>query len=233
MRNPFSSRATSGTSGTSATPHTPATQSRPTSPPLGLRRGPRPRRSPAMMILGVVLAASGAIGSVALYTNIGQTQEVVAVANAVYRGEQIERSDLIIVYMRVDPTLAIVPGSDIDQVVGTYAHFELVPGSTLSTAAFSNRLPPPDGHTEVGLVLGEGRFPNNDLRPGDTVRLVDCSINNPAPTGYAAILWTVNSVDANGTLRASVMVNGQDADTIVSLAANGNLALALVARGGR
>ncbi len=233
MRNPFSVRATSGASTPPATSTTPATRSHPT-PPMGLRRGPRPRRSPAMLILGVVLAASGAIGSVALYTSIGQTQEIVAVANAVYRGEQIERSDLLIVHMRVDPTLTVVPGSDIDQVVGTYAHFELVPGSTLSTAAFSSQMPPSAGQTEVGIVLNEGRFPNNDLRPGDDVRLVNCSTSiQTTAAGYAATLWTVDSVDSNGTLRASVMVNNQDADTIATLAATGNLALALVTRGGR
>ncbi len=222
MKNPLARRT--------AAPQTAAAPAKPTT---GARRGPRPRRSPLILLLGVVLAAAGAIASAAIYSHIGQTQEIIAVVSGVYRGEQIERSDLAIVQVRADPTLATVPGTDIDQVVGSYALYDLAPGSTLPSGVYGERPQPPADHSEIGLVLDETQFPNTGLRPGDKVRLVNCSLTTGGSTGFDATLWTLDSIDASGTLRASVIVDENNADEVTNLAATGNLALALTARGGR
>ncbi len=201
----------------------------------GLRRGPKPRRSPIVVLLAVVMVCGGALGSVSLYRQIGQTQEVVAITQLVLRGEQIERGDLSIVQARLDPSLRSVPATGIDQVVGQYARYDLVPGTTLSPGAVGEQTNPPEGFTEVGLVLSEGRYPDHNLQPADKVLLIGSSSNQGEPeiTEYDATLVTVIPPDSSGEIRLTVLVPRGQAGAIATTAAAGRMTLALVSRGGR
>ncbi|MCL2784146.1 MAG: SAF domain-containing protein, partial [Propionibacteriaceae bacterium] len=128
--------------------------------------GPQLRRSPIMVIAGVVLVIVGALVSVGLYSQLSDTQEVVAIVSPVARGEQIQRSDLVSVYVGFDPLLTPIPASRINQVVGMYATFDLVPGTFLVDGAIGDRVGPGPGQAAIGVALTAGEYPDDGLRPG-------------------------------------------------------------------
>lgn len=195
--------------------------------------GPRARRSPALIALGVVLVVSGALGAVGVYAHLSQAQEVVAIIAPVARGQVIERADLGIVRVQLDPLLRPVPSGQLDDVVGQYAWSDLVPGALLAAGSYGPPLNPATGRAEVGLALMPGEYPADALRPGDAVVLV--TVARPgeaelAPVSFAGQLATVGQPDANLMIIVSVDVAAVDAPQIASWSAGNRLALFLAAR---
>jgi len=212
-----------------------ALSSRPSRVPRTSRQSspaPRIRRSPVLVIAGVVLVIAGALVSVGIYTNLSNTQEVIAIVAPVARGEQIQRSDLTTVQMGFDPLLTPVPASQLNQIVGQYAVADLVPGTFLSTDAVGDRVSPGDGKAEVGVALMAGEYPDDGLTPGDDVSLIavpDQTDTVTQPMSYPGTLVTISSVQAN-TITVTVLVNAADAPTVAALAASNKLALVLTTR---
>ena len=194
------------------------------------RSAPRLRRSPALVVAGVVLVVAGALTSVGIYSNLSQTQEVIAIVTAVARGEQISRTDLTTVQVGFDPMLKPIPASQLASIVGKYAACDLVPGTFLTAAAVGDRLNPAVGSAEVGIALTAGEYPDDGLLPGDDVLLIAVpDASNPGPpTSFNGTLVTATTT--GGTLIASVMVSTAEAPQIAALSASNRLALVLATR---
>lgn len=193
---------------------------------------PRVRRSPVMVVAGIVLVTAGALASVGIYSNLGRTQEVVVVVAPVARGEQIQRADLTTAQVGFDPMLTPVPASQINQIVGKYAVADLVPGTFLAAAAVGDRVSPGQGMAEIGVSLMAGEYPDDGLVPGDEVLLVavpDKSDATTAPMSYSGTLVTI-SPGQGDVVTATVMVGAADAPTVAALSASGRLALVLTTR---
>ncbi|MDR0284715.1 MAG: SAF domain-containing protein, partial [Propionibacteriaceae bacterium] len=124
-------------------------------------RGPQLRRSPLLVVTGIVLVITGALVSVGIYTNLSRSQEVIAIVAGVARGERIERADLATVRVGFDPLLTPVPAADINDVVGQFALSDLVPGTFLTPDAVGGRISPADGLAEIGLALTAGEYPDD------------------------------------------------------------------------
>jgi len=195
--------------------------------------GPRLRRSPLVIALGVVLVVAGALASAGVYTHLSQTQEVVAVVRPVARGEVIERTDLTTVQVSLDPLLTPVPASQLAEVVGQYALSDLVPGTLLAAGSFGQAIFPAADRAEVGLALMPGAYPADALRPGDAVLLV--TVARPgeaevAPVSFPGQLAMVGLPDANQMIVVAVEVAAADAPQIAAWSAADRLALVLVSR---
>jgi len=193
---------------------------------------PRIRRSPLLVVAGVVLVIAGALVSVGIYTNLGKTQEVIAIVSPVARGEQIQRTDLTTVQVGFDPILTPVPASEINQIVGQYAIADLIPGTFLSSNAVGERVSPGQGSAEVGIALMDGEYPDDGLMPGDEVSLIavpDTTDGTTEPTSYPGTLVTISSPQAN-MIMVTVLVNAGDAPTVAALSASDKLALVLTTR---
>jgi len=193
---------------------------------------PRIRRSPVLVVAGIVLVIAGALVSVGIYTNLSDTQEVIAIVSPVARGEQIERGDLTTVQVGFDPVLTPVPASQLDQIIGQYAVADLVPGTFLSADAVGARVSPSEGTAEVGVALMAGEYPDDGLTPGDEVSLIAVPDKTDAvsePMSYPGTLVTISAVQAN-TITVTVLVNAADAPTVAALAASDKLALVLTTR---
>jgi len=201
-------------------------------PSRASRSAPRIRRSPVLVIAGIVLVIAGALVSVGIYTNLSNTQEVIAIVSAVARGEQIQRSDLTTVQVGFDPALTPVPASQLGQIVGQYAVADLVPGTFLSADAVGARVSPGQGTAEVGVALMAGEYPDDGLTPGDEVSLIavpDKTDTVTEPMSYPGTLVTISAAQAN-MITVTVLVNAADAPTVAALAASDKLALVLTTR---
>jgi len=196
------------------------------------RSTPKIRRSPILVIAGIVLVIAGALVSVGIYTNLSQTQEVIAIVSYVARGEQIQRGDLTTVQVGFDPLLTPVPASQLGKIVGQYAVADLVPGTFLSADAVGDRVSPGDGTAEVGVALMAGEYPDDGLTPGDEVSLIavpDKTDSVTEPMSYPGTLVTIAPAQAN-MITVTVLVNAADAPTVAALAASNKLALVLTTR---
>ena len=200
----------------------------------GSRSGPRVRRSPVMVIAGVVLVIAGALTSVGIYTNLSQTQEVIAIVAPVVRGEIIQRSHLTTVQIGFDPLLTPVSAQEINQIVGKYAVSDLVPGTFLAPNAVGDRLSPWPGMAEVGVALPAGSYPDDGLMPGDAVLLVALPEQLEAitdPLSYTGTLVTITTPNSSNMITISVLVDSGNAAMLAALAASNRLALVLSSRG--
>ena len=200
----------------------------------GTRSGPRVRRSPIMVVAGIVLVITGALASVGIYTNLSQSQEVIVVVAAVTRGDKIERSHLSTVQVGFDPLLTPMLASEINQVVGKYAVADLVPGTFLSPDAVGARLAPWPGMAEIGVALSAGSYPDDELKAGDSVLLVALPDQLEAigePESFEGTLVTITTPNSSNMITVSVLVPAANAPLLGALAASNRLALVLSSRG--
>src|SRR5687767_8647993 len=102
----------------------------------------RRRRSPRLLLLGVVLAVLGALLGVVLYQVGTQREPVVVMARTVPFGETVTQDDLRSVSLGADGGVATVPWSDVGSVVGQIARTDLLEGSAITPDAVSGEAPP-------------------------------------------------------------------------------------------
>ena len=186
-----------------------------------------------MIVAGVVLVIAGALVSVGIYSQLSQTQQVIAIVSPVARGEQIQRTDLVTVQVGFDALLTPVPASQINQIVGKYATTDLAPGSFLVEGAAGERPSPAQGEAEIGIALVAGEFPDDGLLPGDKVLLVEVSERvepGITPMSYKGTIVTISSTQGNSIAIITVLVSISDAPILASLSATNHLCLVLITR---
>lgn len=213
----------------SDTPHGDAT-ARPTPGREPARPTPR-RRRPALIALGVVLFVVSFLGVMAIINATSQTIQVLAVASSVSRGEAITGDDLTTVELPEDHgTLEVLPAGQFDTVVGKFAAVDLVPGTTLTSAAVTDQLTPESGTSIVGLTIPNGQMPSRPLVAGDNVRIVDTPASGGEPpaetpeTLEATVISAAPAQDGQTTL-VNLMVGEADAPAIAARGATGRIAL--------
>lgn len=196
---------------------------------------PRARRNPLLMAVGAVLVVAGSLVSAGVYTNLANTQDVIAVVAPVARGERIEREDLGIARVGVDPLLNPISASRLEELVGMYALSDLVPGTFLTSSSVGMTISPGQGRAEVGLQLRPGEYPDHYLRPGDEILLVEVPLQTQAapPATFSGVLVTVGAADPNMTIRVTVDVSNSEAVDVAALSAANRLALVLTSREGQ
>lgn len=192
----------------------------------------RYRRRPALIGLGVALLAVCGGGAAYLAQISGDTIAVLAVADDVWRGEIIDRSDLVTAQAAADPAVDPVPANELADVVGQRVAADLSAGELLTSAAVTAADVPATGQTVVGVAVGQAQVPNEPLNPGDTIRVFDTPNPGDAPpaTSPASITATVLSVSdmtETGQLIVDVVVDADVAGTLAAKAATGRVAIVL------
>lgn len=226
---------------TAPAPESRATRSttKPPTPPKPIRG----RRKPARFALALALICLGTLATVWYVNSVSQTTQVIAVAGTVQRGEQIEQADLTVVDLPSGPSsLSTVPAADLDSLIGRFASSDLTAGSTLAPDAVVEELTPAAGRSIVGIALTPGQMPNEPLRAGDRVRVVETPVNQgdppteqPGTIDAIVISTTIPGATAAGDdivvtsdkTVVDVEVNNSDAADLAARAATGRVALVL------
>jgi hypothetical protein len=204
----------------------------PAGPPTRPAPPPKLRRRPILIAAAIAAICFGALLSVWAYTSTSNTHEVLAVREAIHRGETIDRTDLITVRIGVDPALSPVPGSALDTVVGKRAAMDMPAGGVVTAAQIADTLTPSKGNSVVGINLAAGLLPAGELAVGDTVRVVstpgeqgDPTVELPDPITAAVV--GIATDETTGNTIVNVQVPFADAPAVASLAATGKVALVL------
>lgn len=162
--------------------------SRPRARPGSPRRARRDRPTPSLddfaaaspkagtrlpeVALGLLVVASFALATLWWFTSATEKIEVIALSNAVERGEVVDIDDLVVASINSDDPLATIDSSNPDAIVGRVALASLPAGTVLTPSMFaaSNQLVA--GVGIVGMELDPGQRPGVRMLPGDLVSVV-------------------------------------------------------------
>lgn len=123
-------------------------------------RGFRPTsRRRARMAFGVALAALAIGGNVVLFASADDRAEVLQLVRDVRAGEVIAPGDLRIVGADVDPTVPVVPASDLSTVTGRHARVFLATGSLLTSGLVQADPLVADGAAVVAVEISPTQLP--------------------------------------------------------------------------
>ncbi len=184
------------------------TRPAPTAPPatpyatgFGPPPPPRPGRSVAGALLGVVLIVFCA-AAVGLYTaRVGHRRAVLVVVRAVPAGTVIQSADIGEARLSADPSVRTVAAGQRNRVVGRVAAVNLVVGTLLTTGQLATTPRVDASQAVVGLALKPGQYPGG-LRAQDRVMLIDTGPAGATPaaeTAAGVVLTADAEVDASTT----------------------------------
>lgn len=216
--------------------------------PVGLPRAPAVeppgrRRRPKWALVGLAMLIMGGLLGMYLYTATGDRVPVIAIAEPVAFGEQLQAADLVEVAAAEDDLLQPVLWADVDDVVGMTAATDLLPGSLLTMSALTNDPIPGPGQELVPIALQASQLPAIGLRPRDEVLLVATTAAQASAAGEPAtpqsgprpatgIVVRVGTATATGVVVVDVLVDSGDGAELAMLAADGRIALVVLPRGG-
>ena len=203
-------------------------------PPGDAGAPPKLRRRPVGMLVSVATIVLGSVLGLWLWSTAGTTTEVLAVRTLVHRGEVIDRDDLMVVRVGVDPAVKTVPAAQLDTIAGRRAALDLAPGGLLGPAELAATVLPGRGTSVVGIGLASGMLPAEPLAPGDGVRIVQTPGQQGdvagTPVTIPAQVVGVHADQAGDKTIVDVLVPADAAADLAARAATGKVALVLDSR---
>ena len=187
-----------------------------------------------MVLVSAGLVLLGAVLGVGVWMMSTSSVEVVTARTAIDRGQVITAADLAVTRAAVDPSVQVVPASQLDSIVGKRAASDVAAGTLLSPAQVTDALAPGTGDSVVGVALAPGQLPAEPLRPGDRVRLVQTpAVQGQLPKTLVTLDAQVQSVTpaADGqTTVVDLVVPSSRAAEVAARAATGRVSLVLDSR---
>jgi hypothetical protein len=206
-----------------------------------VRNLPR-RRRPAMIALAVAMAGTGVVVSAAVYQRADHQVPVVMMTRPVPAGAVIAVTDLGSTRVSLGSGIAVIPASELRQVVGQVAAVALEPATLLSPSEVTSSRPPAPGVELVPAAIRPADLPASGLAAGDHVLVVPTpgvqgqpgtsgpaeSLAGPVPAVIEAV---TTAPDAEGFDVVDVLVSDTDAVAVASQVSTGQFALVITRRG--
>lgn len=149
----------------------PATTGR-TSPPPRAARAVRPAVNAKLAAVAVGIIVLSVAGAAALFSTVSGTNPVVVAAAPLSKGQLIGDGDLTTAAVAADPTVQVVPGNRLQDLVGQRAAVDVPAGALLTPDSVTTDPVPGPGRALVGIPVSSSQAPLADLAPGTPVRLV-------------------------------------------------------------
>lgn len=191
---------------------------------------PKIRRRPVHIIATIAAIFIGAAIAAWGWTATTTSEAVVAARTTIPRGAVITADDLTTTQISGDNTLKVVPGDDVDELVGKRAALDIAAGGLLTPEMTTDDNMPPAGRSIVGVSLTPAQVPAITPRSGDKVRLVattgeggETSSGTPLTTSAEVIDSSTDEVSGNTVV--NVLVPYADAAVLADRASTGNIAL--------
>lgn len=190
------------------------------------------RRRPLMIVAAFLAVCLGGLIGVFAFQAVSTAQDVVAVRQTIERGGVITRDNLMTVKVSIDPALKPVPGAEIDQLVGKRAAYDIVSGGVITRDQVTDQSLPARGNTVVGISLGPGMAPTQQIKPGDAVRIIPTpgqqgEVPAKDPATIPATVVTISVDEATGNTNLAVLVPSGVAARVAAIASTGRAAVVL------
>lgn len=203
------------------------------------RLPPPPReRRPALAALAVLLIVGGAAVAGLLAIRADSRVPVLMAGTSIGAGVEITEDHLTTTRVASEGT-ALVPESQLDQLVGRYARVTINEGQLIDTTMVTSggMLESPDS-VALGATLAPGRMPAGGLQEGDVVDLVDIGDGAGEVLVSDARVGRLEGSGGGGTAVANteaatveLFVAREDAPEVAAVAAAGELSVVLIERG--
>ena len=199
--------------------------------PMALEPGRARRVRLPELALGIVVVAGCALAAVLWQASSVEREPVLAIRQAVQRGETLTAEDLRVVYMSTDDPVRSLGESELSAVVGRVASADLAEGTLLSAGLFLDGSAVDAGDGVVGLALEPGQVPTAALRSGDLVNVVAPGDGTDgAVLAERAEVYAVEDLPAEGRVFVSLALPEADANAVAAAADGSQLRLVLVSR---
>ena len=191
---------------------------------------PKIRRRPIHIIATIAAIFIGAAIFAWGWTATTTSESVVAARTTIPRGAVITADDLTTTQLSGDSTLKVVPGGDLDDLVGKRAALDIAAGGLVTPEMAAANNMPPAGQSIVGVSLTPAQVPAMTPRSGDKVRLVattgeggEAASGTPLTTSAEVLDSSTDEVSGNTVV--NVLVPYADAAVLANRASTGNIAL--------
>ncbi|MFI0410599.1 SAF domain-containing protein [Actinomadura sp. 3N508] len=199
-----------------------------------------------MIAAAVLLSILAVATNMYLFRSSGDRVSVVRVARDVAAGHQITQADLDRASVAVAPSVTVIPGRQLGQVVGQRAAVGLRKGTLLAASQLTTQQSPPAGRALVAVPLKAGAMPPG-LAPGWGVRVVftfgtqgqepvagasQGRVQTTALRDVVAVVDEVDGPDGEGAMTVSLMVPDADSSVVARQAAAGMVVLVVTERRG-
>ena len=205
-----------------------AIDAEPTSTRTRFQMSGRKRRSVPHLIFGAVLVVGCAAGGLVAAQQLGERQEVVALARPVEVGHVILQQDLVGVSLAVDDAVKVVPASAVSSVVGRPVAYSLPVGVLLTDDVLGPPRVPAGGRAIAALGLKPGQFPPEVSAGSNVVVLASSTNEGSSSSSWPAVVVAVDRTDQAPVV--SVELSEVDARALSSVPAD---KIAVLMVGGR
>jgi len=193
---------------------------------------PKIRRRPVHIVATIAAIFVGAAIAAWGWTATTTSEPVVVARTTIPRGAVITADDLTTTQISGDNTLKVVPGDDLDELVGKRAALDIVAGGLLTPEMATADNMPPAGQSIVGVSLTPAQVPAVTPRSGDKVRLVATTgeggeISSGTPLTTSAEVIDSSTDEVSGNTVVNVLVPYADAAVLADRASTGNIALVI------
>lgn len=203
-------------------------------PPSRLRGGGRRHRVP-YLLLGVLLVVVCAAGGVLTGMQLGDRENVLALARPVPVGHILTAQDVKQISVAADSAIDAMPASAASSVVGQPIAYSLPAGSLVTRSALGAPQVPASGEAIAAIGLKPGQFPP-ELMPGTRVAVLVTPEQNTAPneqpTSWTAVVTGITGGETEQITVVSLQLSDPDARELAAAPA-GQLSLVAIAGGGR
>jgi len=172
-------------------------------------------RRRSRIALGVLLAAVAIGGNLFVYASLDNAAPAVQVVRDVPAGEQLTADMLRTVDVDADSTVNLVPGDQLDSLVGTYAKVRLVSGSLVTAEALQPMPLVSAGSSVVAIQVGEGTLPIGVRERAPIVLVIPGEVE-PTSIDARVVGLPVDTASAIGIQSLSVEVDANDAATVAA-----------------
>jgi hypothetical protein len=212
---------------------TDATQSL-TAPAVAPRapRSVRPAVNAKLVAAAVGIIVVSVAGAAALFGMVSGTAPVVVAAAPLAAGQLITDQDLTTAAVAADPSVAVIPGDQLGDLIGQRAAVAVPAGALLAPGSVTTDLIPGPGQALVGIPVTSAQAPLAELAPGTPVRLVHVPDTagpttpgaGPADAPVPAVVVS-SGVAPDGARVIDVTVAAAAAPTVSGWAAGGDVAV--------
>jgi hypothetical protein len=184
------------------------------------------------LALGILIVAGGALAAVLWQASSVEREPVLAIRQAVERGEALTADDVRVVFVSTDDPISYLTQDQLPQVLGRVAAADLLEGTLLASGLLLEGAAVDPGEGVVGLALEPGQVPTATLRSWDVVNVVDAASDGSggAVVAERAEVYAVEELPAEGRVFVSLAMNEVDANAVAAAADGGALRLVLVSR---
>ena len=195
-------------------------------------RSVRPAVNAKLVAAAVGIIVVSVAGAAALFGMVSGTAPVVVAAAPLAAGQLITDQDLTTAAVAADPSVAVIPGDQLGDLIGQRAAVAVPAGALLAPDSVTTDLIPGEGQALVGIPVTSAQAPLAELAPGTAVRLVHVPDTagpadptaGPAAAPVPAVVVS-SGVAPDGSRVIDVTVAAAAAPTVTGWAAAGDVAV--------